>query len=656
MKDFLQRIQNLPQKKLALLAAQLQSKLEAAQAVQRSPVAIVGIGCRFPGGVEDPESYWRLLSERRDAIRETPRDRWDVDALYDADVNAPGKLATRFGGYLDDIDHFDAQLFGISPREAVSMDPQQRLLLETVWQALERAAIAPGSLSGSRTGVFVGVSTADYFQLQLHDGLESIDGYLASGCAPSVAAGRIAYTLGLQGPTLSVDTACSSSLVAIHLAAQALRQGECDAALAGGVNLILSPVTTIALSKAQMMAPDGRCKAFDARADGFVRGEGCGVLVLKRLDDAIAAGDPIEAVIQGSAINQDGRSNGLTAPNGPAQESVLRQALASAKLEGSQIGYVEAHGTGTSLGDPIEVQALGKILGHERGDRLRIGSVKTNIGHLESAAGVAGLIKAVLAIRHGEIPAHLNLETLSAVIPWGELPVDVPTSATPWDVPAADRFAGVSSFGFSGTNAHVIVGAAPDADRPGEANGTAPRAVTLVALSANSPQAATEVAARHARHVEATEVSAADVGATLNAGRDHFPHRRVLVADDDASLKLDLSALGNGEPVGFAGHVTSHRPPRPVFLFTGQGAQLPRMGADLYATEAVARDLLDRADALLREQFEVPLLEVLFATDDPRLNETGFTQPALFSLEVALAEVWRSWGHHPAGGDGPQRR
>ncbi|HEV2132162.1 MAG TPA: polyketide synthase, partial [Longimicrobiaceae bacterium] len=361
MREFLERISQLDPKRLALLAAQLQSRVDAMEKARTEPVAIVGMACRFPGGADTPEAFWRLLQCGVDAIREVPAERWDVDALYDPDPDAPGKMSTRWAGLLERVDLFDAPFFGIAPREAASMDPQQRLLLELSWEALERAGLSAEKLVGSLTGVFVGISGSDYSQIHLRAGLESVDAYTASGSAHSVAAGRLSFVLGLQGPCFPIDTACSSSLVAVHQAMQSLRAGECRMALAGGVNLILSPETTIALSKSRMMAPDGRCKAFDARADGFVRGEGGAILVLKRLSDAEADGDSIVALIRGSAINQDGRSNGLTAPNGPAQEAVIRAALASGGVEPEQIGYVEAHGTGTSLGDPIEVQALAAV-------------------------------------------------------------------------------------------------------------------------------------------------------------------------------------------------------------------------------------------------------------------------------------------------------
>ncbi|CAG0930612.1 partial polyketide synthase 12, partial [Planctomycetaceae bacterium] len=409
MSDFLDRISKLSPKRLALLALELQEKVEALEGAAQSapatpePIAIVGLSCRFPGQANDPDAFWHLLHNGVDAISEIDSTRWSVEEYFDPDPDKPGKVATRWGGFLRDITHFDPQFFGIAPREAMSMDPQQRLALEVGWEALENAGYAPDALSGTATGVFMGICNGDYYQLQLSQQRDSIDMYSATGNAHSVISGRIAYVLGLQGPAVSIDTACSSSLVAVHLAVQSLRNGDCTMALAGGVNLVLSPDTTIALSRAKMMAPDGRCKAFDAAADGFVRSEGCGFVVLKRLADAVADGDDIRAIIRGSALNQDGRSNGLTAPNGPSQVAVIQHALAQAGVTPDEIGYVETHGTGTSLGDPIEAQALGAALGQNRSTPLAIGSVKTNIGHAEAAAGVAGLIKVVLSLQHQEI-------------------------------------------------------------------------------------------------------------------------------------------------------------------------------------------------------------------------------------------------------------
>ena len=493
MSDLYDQMSRLSQKQLLLLALDQQEKIAALEERASQPLAIVGMACRFPGGVKSPGDFWRLMDEGRDAIGPIPADRWDAEALFDPDPDAPGTIAVRTGGFLDDVAGFDAGFFGIARREAQTMDPQQRLLLELAWEALERAGIAATDLAGTPAGVFVGLCNSDHFTRLLTRGADEIDAYLASGSAPSVAAGRIAYCLGLQGPALTVDTACSSSLMALHLACRSLRAGESTLALACGVNVMCSPQTTIALSKAHMLAPDGRCKTFDKDADGFARGEGCGVVVLKRLSDAQADGDPVLAVIRGTATNQDGRSSGLTVPNGPAQEAVIRAALADAGLEPGDINYVEAHGTGTSLGDPIEVRALAGALCRDRSQEraLRIGSVKTNIGHLESAAGMASLIKVVLALQNERLPPHLHFREPSPHIPWADMPVSVTREGSPWPAGQDVRRAGVSSFGFSGTNVHVIVEEAP-AREPVEVRAT--RRHHCVPLAARSPAALGDLA------------------------------------------------------------------------------------------------------------------------------------------------------------------
>ncbi len=663
MSDFLKRIQHLPPKRLALLAAQLQERVEALEHEQQSgqspapggsgggpgagePIAVVGVGCRFPGGADDPEAYWNLLMDGQDAITEVPADRWDIDALYDPDFQVPGKMSTRWGGFLDKIDQFDARLFGISPREAVAMDPQQRLLLEVTWQALERASIVPGSLSDSKTGVFVGVSATDYLSLQLRDGVGAIAGYHASGSAPSVAAGRLAYVLGLNGPALSVDTACSSSLVAVQLAIQSLRAGQCDLALGAGVNVILNPATTIALSKSQMMAPDGRCKAFSAAADGFVRSEGCGVVVLKRLSDAERDDDRIVGVIRGVAANQDGRSNGLTAPSGRAQEAVIADALADAGVEGAQIGYVETHGTGTRLGDPIEVEALGAKLnpGRSKDQPLRIGSVKTNIGHLESASGVAGLIKAMLVLERETIPPHLHLAEPSQVIAWGTPTINVPTEPTEW-TGSAPKLAGVSSFGFSGTNVHLVLEAPP---APQQVS-TEPRPVEVLALSAQSDEALRAMAGLHADFLDRETSPVGEVAATINLGRESFGERLGVVADSGQELAKTLREFAAGEaPRSIVrNHAPAGRPPQPVWMFTGQGSQNPGMGQGLYRQHQVFAETIDECAAVLSHECNLDLLDVLFGDDD-RIHRTEFAQPTLYALQVALGNLWRSWGLQPA--------
>ncbi|MBD0385265.1 MAG: polyketide synthase, partial [Nostoc sp. C3-bin3] len=419
------------------------------------PIAIVGIGCRFPGA-SSPEAFWHLLHHGIDAISEVPMERWDVDSLYDPEPATPGKMSTRYGGFIEGVDSFDPSFFGISPREAERIDPQQRVVLKVAWEALENAGIAPSNLSGTQTGVFIGIGNYDYGIVVSKD-LERINAYDGTGNTLGIAANRLSYLLNLRGPSLAIETSCSSSLVAIHLACRSLQNAESDLCLVGAVSLMLSPQQTIIYSQARMMALDGRCKTFDASADGYVRGEGCGIVVLKRLSDAIRDGDRIQAVIRGSAINQDGLSNGLTAPNGPSQQVVIRQALENAGVEPAQISYVEAHGTGTSLGDPIEVRSLKAVLaeGRSTDQPCLIGSVKTNIGHLEAAAGMASLLKVVLALQHKEIPAHLHLKQLNPYISLSGTSFAIATERQPWNVSTAPRLAGISSFGFGGTNGHI---------------------------------------------------------------------------------------------------------------------------------------------------------------------------------------------------------
>ncbi len=456
MSDVSRRISEMSPLKLAVAARALMPQLDLLKA---EPIAIIGMGCRFPGGADDPGAYWNLLKNGTDAIVEIPRDRWDIDAYYDPNPDKSGKIYVRHGGFLNHVDMFDVKFFGISRREAESLDPQQRLLLETAWEALEHAHQPTDSLFGKPVGVFVGISTFDYASLRMAlQAPERIDAYYVSGTVLSVAAGRLSYLLGVTGPSMSVDTACSSSLVSVHLACQSLRNRECGMAIVGGVGLILAPEPSINFCKARMLAPDGRCKTFDASADGYARGEGCGVIILKRLADAIADNDSVLAVIRGSAVNQDGPSGGLTVPSGPSQEDVIRQALAVAGIEPDLISYIEAHGTGTSLGDPIEVRSLGKVFCKApRKMPLLIGSVKTNFGHLEAAAGVAGIIKVVLSLQHRQIPPHLHFKTPNPHIDWDKLELEVPTTLREWNAIENRRIAGVSSFGFSGTNAHIVL-------------------------------------------------------------------------------------------------------------------------------------------------------------------------------------------------------
>ncbi|HLH22063.1 MAG TPA: type I polyketide synthase [Chloroflexota bacterium] len=652
-----ERLEELsPVKRAILELREMRARLDEVERRRTEPIAIVGLGLRFPGGANDPASFWQLLHDGVDAITEVPADRWDVDAYYDPDPLAPGKMSTRQGGFVVDVDQFAADFFGISPREAIRMDPQQRLLLEVAWEALERAGQSTDKLFGSQTGVFLGISNSDYLRLQLADA-EEIDPYVGTGNLLSVAAGRLAYTLGLRGPNMVVDTACSSSLVAVHLACQSLRLGECSLAVAGGINVILSPEVTINFSKAQMMAPDGRCKTFDAAADGYVRSEGCGVIVLKRLAEAIAGGDNILAVIRGTAINQDGRSAGLTAPNGPSQEEVIGRALAAAGVEPAQVNYVETHGTGTALGDPIEVRALAAAYGPGRpaDAPLMIGSVKTNLGHLEAAAGIAGLMKAVLALQNEEIPPHLHLKTPNPHLGLADLPIVIPTERTPWPAGKRPRLAGVSSFGFSGTNAHVILEEAPGSV---PARPEPERPLHILALSAKSPTALERLARRYEQHLAAhPEQALGDVCFTANAGRGHFEERLAVVAGSSAEMRARLAAaFAVDDPIGLVrGRAPAAGPPDVAFLFTGQGSQYVNMGRRLYDTQPTFRDAMDRCAELLQPYLERPLLAVLYpdaaahaGKPNPIVDDMAYAQPAQFAVQYALAELWRSWGIEPA--------
>ena len=488
----------------------MQAKLDAVEQAKREPIAIIGMSCRFPGGANSPEAYWQLLRNGIDATSQFPAERLNANGFS----NFADDTLWR-GGFIDGIDQFDAEFFGLAPREVASMDPQQRLVMEVTWEALERAGQAPDKLQGSQTGIFIGITTNDYGQLALLADPSQLDAYVATGGALNVAPGRVAYTLGLQGPSVAVDTACSSSLVAIYLACQSLRSGESNLALAGGVNALLRPEAFVCFKSWGMMSPDGHCKTFDAHADGFVRGEGCGVIVLKRLSDALANGDNILALIRGSAVNQDGKSSGLTVPNGRAQEAVIRTALKNAGVKPSEISYVEAHGTGTALGDPIEVEALGSALGEGRTNDqpLLLSSVKTNIGHLESAAGIAGVIKAALALQHREIPPHLHLKERSPQIPWPVFPIIIPTELTAWNPAAGSRYAGVSSFGFSGTNAHVVLEEAPaQASVPAKQQ----TQFTIFNLSAKSETSLKQLASSIEQHISThPEELLADISFTL---------------------------------------------------------------------------------------------------------------------------------------------
>ena len=604
-------------------------------------IAIIGIGCRFPGGANTPQAFWQLLHDGIDAIKEIPESRWDVNTFYDSNPDTPGKMNTRWGGFLnEDVATFDPVFFGISPREVKSMDPQQRLLLEVSWEALENAGLAAEQLAGSKTGVFIGISTNDYLRLQTEPDTD-FNAYFGTGNTHSIAANRISYFLDLHGPSKAVDTACSSSLVATHDACQSLRQGECELALAGGVNLILSPDLNIAFSQAQMLSPDGRCKTFDADANGYVRGEGCGIIVLKRLSDAKKDGDNILAIIKGSAINQDGRSNGLTAPNSHAQQAVIRQALANAGVTASEINYVEAHGTGTPLGDPIELNALKDILISKRSPEqaLYVGSVKTNIGHLEAAAGIAGLIKVVLSIQQQQIPPHLHLKTLNPHITITDTPLSISTERLAWQY--EQKLAGVSSFGFGGTNAHIIL-ASPPVSSTKKADIERPK--HILSLSAKTEPALQALAKAYVSYFQSyPTISVADICFTANTARSHFEHRLAVVAD---SVDNFIKKLSNTNDCVI--NENSTKTSKIAFLFTGQGSQYVGMGHELYETQPTFRKTIDHCDEILRDYLEKPLLKILYSDNNSQLNETAYTQPALFALEYALAKLWQSWGIKPS--------
>jgi len=621
-------------------------------------IAIIGMGCRFPGGASTPQAFWNLLHQGVDAIAEVPQDRWSIDDYYDPDPETPGKMYTRNGGFVEQIQGFDPHFFGISARETASLDPQHRLLLEVTWEALELAGQNPQQLEQTKTGIFIGICSSDYSQNLASHGIEAIDGYLGSGNAHSTASGRISYMLGLTGPSLAVDTACSSSLVSVHLACSSLRNQECNLAIAGGVNCLISPGTTITLSKARMLSPDGRCKTFDAAANGFARGEGCGLVVLKRLSDALSDGDNILAVIRGTAINQDGRTSGLTVPNGPSQQTVIRQALKNGGVDPAQVSYIEAHGTGTSLGDPIEMGALGAVFGktHSVEQPMLVGSVKTNIGHLEGAAGIAGLIKIVLQLQYQQIAPHLHLSKPNPYIDWSELPVQIPSQVTPWPRNDSPRFAGVSSFGFSGTNAHIVLEEAPR-EATGNSEDYLELPIHLLTLSAKTETALADLVARYYNHLETHQQEAlGDICYTANTGRSYFNHRLAIVASNQQELAEKLLGYKTGSEVSglFSGLLPSTTTSAKVaFLFTGQGSQYIQMGLKLYNSSPVFRQALDQCDEILRSELEYPLLSVLYPetkTDEVHsslLDQTAYTQTALFAIEYALAKLWESWGIKP---------
>ncbi|MDM8548419.1 SDR family NAD(P)-dependent oxidoreductase [Desulfobacterales bacterium HSG2] len=614
--------------------------------IRNEPIAVVGMACRFPGGANTPNLFWDLLINGSDAVIEIPHDRWDADAYYDPDPDALGKMITRRAGFLSDYDmaEFDAGFFGISPKDARSLDPQHRLVTEIAWEALEHAGIPPHTLRRSRTGVYTGICATDLQGTLLGPGdLSHINLYTATGAFNSCASGRISYLFDLHGPNFPVDTACSSSLVALHLACQGLRGHEAEIALAGGVNFMGMPNLFVYFSKLGAISPDGISKPFDASANGYGRGEGCGMLVLKRLSDALSDRDRVLALIRGSAVNHGGTASSFTAPNGIALQEVMRGALENAGLSPDQVGYLEAHGTGTPLGDPIECNAIGEV--HRgREELLNIGSLKANIGHLEGAAGIAGVIKTILALNHEMIPPQIRFRTPNPHISWNDLPIRVPTEPTPWRRGDTPRIAGVNSFGFSGINAHMLMEEAPARTSDvRESSVSRPRPLHILNISAKTGDALDDLTAHYMDYLSVAEEPIEDICHTANAGRTHFDHRVSVCGKSGDEIRERLSATRNPQPA-------TRNPQQAVFLFTGQGSQYAGMGRELYDTAPVFRDAMDQCDELFGHHTNISVVRLLYEHEDAErlVNQTLNTQTSLFAIEYALLALWRSWGVRPS--------
>ncbi|HEX4036861.1 MAG TPA: type I polyketide synthase [Acidobacteriaceae bacterium] len=635
--------------RLALAIKRVREERPDADLVNAEPIAVVGIGCRLPGGVHSPEDFWRVLVDGIDTVTEVPRDRWSADDYYDADGHTAGKTNSRWGGFVDDADRFDPVLFGISPREAATIDPQQRLLLEVAWEAIEDSGRAPESLAGSRTGIFVGIALSDYERFAMEDG-GAIHGNSCTGSYRSVASGRISFLLDARGPSVSLDTACSSSLVTVHMACQSLRTAESDFALAGGVNLHLLPEHYIGLAQMGMLARDGRCKTFDASADGFVPSEGCGLIALKRLTDALAEGDRIYAVIRGSALNQDGRSTSLTAPSGLAQQEVVAAALRNARVPAACISYVETHGTGTALGDPIEVEALAAALGEpqEGTPQCVLGAVKSNFGHLEAAAGITGLIKAALALHYEQIPANLHFKKLNPHISLEGTRLEVAAKPVPWKRGATPRFAGVSSFGFSGTNAHVVL---EEAVRVPSRASVPSEGERLLLISARTPAALNDAARQYCEFLQGrgSELPLYDLCHAAAVQRSQYEERLAIAGASHAAMRESIEAfLAGRRGTGIAAGRASGRTESLVYVCSGQGSQWPGMGTALMRDEPVFRSAMEECAEWIRRWAGWSLIEELSAPDTAsKLGRTEYAQPAIFAIQVALARLFASWGVQP---------
>ena len=638
MSNFLERIQNLSPNRLALLAYELQSKLEAVEAAQNEPIAVIGMGCRFPGEVNNPEDYWQLLSSGQDPITEVPPERWNLEDYYNADPSTPGTTYTRWGGFLKGVEQFDADFFGISPREAEQMDPQQRLLLEVSWEALERSGYGPQQLVGSRTGVYVAICTADYANLQSRArDLTGLDTYTGFGSGFSFAAGRLSYVLGLQGPNMALDAACASSLMGVHLGCQSLRNRECEMALVGGVNLVLSPETNVICSRTRMMAADGRCKTFDAAADGYVRSEACGVVVLKRLGDAIAANDNVLAVIKGSAIGHGGASGGFTIPNGAAQQTTIKNALAQARVQPQQVQYVETQGTGTPLGDAIEIRALGSVFKEGRSSQapLWLASVKTNVGNTETASGLAALIKVILSLQHQQLPPHLHLKQLNPEISLEDIPAKIPTKTIDWPQQQERSIASINAYGMSGTTAHMVVEAAPASSPAGTDK---QRPLHLLPLSAKTPKALWQLIQRYEQYLKTyPETDLGNLCFTASVGRAHFAHRTAFVSSSIAQLQQKLTDYLTQKPISSS----IQNRPRVVFSFSDELSNAETtLGkiSELYSTQSSFQQEIDRCADILA------LSPTVLISPSPSLP---LSPALLFTLQYALAKLWKSWGIHP---------